>query len=503
MSRPSVRSLVATCIALFLTLVRGHCEVALPKIFGDNMVLQRNVPVPVWGTAGPGEDVSATFAGQTQKAKADTDGKWQLKLKPLTASAKEQDLVISGTGNTVTLHGVLVGEVWLCSGQSNMEMAVSIGARAGSPIASQTDAQLAADVKGPPIDGIRLFRVEKVIQPPDVVTDGWTACGGDALGKFSVLGYLVARQLHDQLHVPIGMIESSWGGTRIEVWTPPKGYTQLMAFAKETAAATGTSGGVLTMDGTVPGRNYDAMVRPLQPLAVRGVLWYQGESNVIECNDGLRYADKMEALIDSWRAAWKQPALPFIDVQVAPYAYTQRKDKLPHTVTNLAELWEAQERALSIPNTWMAPTSDLVDDLRQIHPQQKRPLAARLAMIALAKVYGLDEPATAAPSFGSAVIRGAKVLIHFREVGQGLKSHDAQGLNWFEIAGADGNYVPAAAKIVGPDEVEVWNTQVPLPKVVRFAWNEGAEPNLANSEGWPALPFRTDGPAWSPQQKTQ
>jgi sialate O-acetylesterase len=254
------------------------------------------------------------------------------------------------------------------------------------------------------------------------------------------------------------------------------------------------------VDGVEPGKNFNGMVRPIVPFAIRGVLWYQGESNIIAGNDGLRYADKMEALIGGWRAAWGRSDLTFLFVQLAPFAYSGRvKDKVAHPVTALPELWEAQARALKIPRTGMVPTSDLVQNLRDIHPLLKRPVAGRLEKLALAEVYGRMKLVHGGPVFEKMETRGDKALVHFRQTGDGLKSRDGRQLTHFEIAGADGIFVPARVAIEGKDVVVVYSPQVRVPKAVRFGWDETAQPNLINAEGWPAFPFRSNGPEWSPQ----
>ena len=461
----------------------AQAEVRLPKILGGNMVLQRNQPVPIWGDADPGEPVSVCFAGQEKQTVTDEQGHWMLSLDPMNASAEPREMVISGH-NAICLENILVGEVWFCSGQSNMEMATGFKTAGAAP-AAQSDPALAEALEGPEDVGIRLFRVEKKIQPPDVVSSGWELSQGEARTHFSAIGYLFALQLQKELGVPVGVIQSAWGGTRIEIWTPPDAYEPLPAFAEEVQHPP------LNMDGMAPGRNYAAMVKPLIPFSVRGVLWYQGESNLIDCHDSARYPDKMKALIDSWRAEWKQADLPFLYVQIAPYLYSHRKDKLIHAVTELPLLWEAQVEALAIPDTGMVPTTDLVDNLRNIHPQQKRPIAERLANLALAEVYGKSASKFGAPRFEKMEIRDHDALIHFKSTAGGLKSCDGAPLTHFEIAGPDGRFVPVQATILTDNVIQVSSPEVENPTQVRFGWNEAAQPNLVDANGWPAFPFRT------------
>ncbi len=466
-----------------------RAEVSLPKIVGDNMVLQRNVRLPIWGRATPGEEVTVRFAGQTKRARADGQGRWQVTLDPLKASATSREMTFT-SGNVIRLKNILVGEVWLCAGQSNMEYAVGV-ATAGAPAATQTDAALAEEIKTAHYPTIRLFRVEKKLQPPEVVSDGWSEAGGDSLAKFSAVGYFFARRLQGELGVPVGMIESAWGGSRIEPWTPAEAYKDAKAFAQENAQQP------LVIDGVKPGQNYDAMVRPLAPYALRGVLWYQGESQVICCNDGLRYADKMETLIRGWRAAWQQNNLPFYYVQVAPFLYTKRKDKLAHSDEELPKLWEAQAATLTIPYTGMVATTDLVDDLSNIHPGRKRDVGGRLADLALAKTYHRQSVAFTGPTFLKMEIRGSQAVVHFNNVAGGLSARGGTPLTDFEVAGMDGKFVSAEAIIRG-DTVIVSASQVLAPRAVRFAWRETARPNLINRAGLPAYPFRTDAAHWPP-----
>lgn len=487
---------VAFLVGLLASLAATRAEVSLPRVLGDNVVLQRDLPVPIWGRAAPGEAVTVRFAGQETRTTADSAGAWRVDLDPLPASAEPRELVASGT-NTLVLRNILVGEVWLCSGQSNMEYAAGLDYKS-IPAASKTDAALAADIAGPGFPEIRLFRAEKKLQPPEVVSPGWQEARADAIAPFSAVGFLFARELHRELGVPVGILQAAWGGTRIEVWTPPNGYAAHPAFAKEAAAEP------LLIDGLAPGKQYAAMVRPLAPFALRGVLWYQGESNIVEGNDGLRYADKFDALVASWRAAWNRSDLPFYAVQLAPYAYSRReKDKLPHSVTALPELWEAQALATRIPRTGLVPILDHAHNLRDIHPTQKRPVAERLAKLALADTYGRAGLVHAGPVFEKLEVREGKALVRFRtSSATGLKSRDGQPLSHFELAGIDGVFVPAEAVIEGQGSdagiVVVSSASVPEPRQVRFAWHETAQPNLVNAEGWPAYPFRSEAPDWRP-----
>jgi sialate O-acetylesterase len=231
------------------------------------------------------------------------------------------------------------------------------------------------------------------------------------------------------------------------------------------------------------------MIAPLAPFAIRGALWYQGESNLMDVNDGAIYTDKMRALISGWRAAWRQGDFPFYYVQIAPYAYHGDRPERTRSVEGLPEIWEAQTMALAITNTGMIVTTDLVDDLHDIHPRNKLDVGKRLALLALAKTYGGTNRVCCGPMFKDMKIRGSKVVVSFHHVGSGLVSKDGKPLTWFSVAGADGRFVPAEAVIEG-EAVVVSSPEVLEPKEVRFAWHETAQPNLFNKEGLPAVPFR-------------
>lgn len=480
--------LLAVLLFIFALPVAFRADVSLPRIFGDNLVLQCDGPVPVWGRAALGEEVTVRFAGQEQHAKTDADGRWQVTLSALSSSATPREMTVSAA-NVIQLKNILVGEVWLCAGQSNMEYAVGV-AKKWAPPAAETDPELAQELKTTAFPLLRLFRVEKELKPPEVVSSGWHEAADDARNQFSAVGYYFARRLQRELDKPVGMIQTAWGGSRIEEWTPPEAYAKLAAIFTGEAAAS------LEKDPTWIGRNYAAMVRPLAPFALRGVIWYQGESNLIAYNDGMRYADKLRALIDAWRAAWREPVLRFYQVQIAPHLYTRRMDPLPHSPEELPKLWEAQAAALRIPHTGMVPTTDLVDDVGNIHPAHKREVGERLAALTLAETYGRTGLAWEGPAFASLEINGATAVVRFTNAGGGLVSRDDQLLTDFEIAGADGSFVPAGAVIRG-ETVVVSSPQVPTPVAVRFGWSETARPNLMNRAGLPAYPFRSNAPVWS------
>ncbi len=481
--RVPLRLLALAPLLAFATATRA--DISLPKIFGDRMVLQRDAAVPVWGQAAPGEPVTVHFAGQEKSATADAAGKWKTALDPLGASFEPRDFSVSGS-STVTLHGVLVGEVWLCGGQSNMEMAVGL-TTAGAKPESDTDAGLAEAIKIGAWPGLRLFRVEKRLQPPEVVSNGWTECSGEALAKFSAAAFFFGRELHADLGVPIALIESCWGGSRIEEWISDADYAPLEKILGADAER------CFERNATLISRDYDAMIQPLAPFALRGVLWYQGESQIIAYNDGAHYAEKFKVLVDSWRRVWGQPELPFYSVQLAPFLYSTRKDKIPHDDAELPKFWQSQLATAALPHCGLVPIADTVTDVKNIHPAKKSIVGHRLAALALSETYGRKGVVHSGPVFAECQLEGDHATIHFATPSP-LAARDGQPLTDFEIAGTDGKFVPATAVIRGKARVEVSSPEVPKPAAVRFAWHEIAQPNLMNTAGWPAYAFNTSTP---------
>ena len=324
---------------------------------------------------------------------------------------------------------------------------------------------------------------------PDVTTTGWNESKGTALEQTSAAGYYFAKTLQAKLKVPIGIISSSWGGSRIEPWTPPLAYIALPAFAKEAADKT------MMIDSMAPGKYYKSMIQPLAPFALRGFLWYQGESNAMLNEPAMRYADKMQALVDSWRKQWGNEKMPFYSVLIAPYFYTKRKDKVPHAPETLPLFWEQQVRSARIPYTDFITVTDLVDDLNNIHPSYKWEVGRRLALLPLAKNYGFKNITYSGPTYQRMQVKNDKIVLYFDNA-NGLKTANDQSPTFFTIAGTDGQFVDAKAEISG-NTVILSNPAVAKPAAARFAWTEIARPNLINSAGLPAVPFRTDGLQWA------
>lgn len=470
------------CLSIF---GNNQAQFRLPKVIGSNMVLQQNKKVPIWGFANAGEKVTVKLTNQVKTAVADPDGHWMVYFNPMKASFKPVKMIVSTKDTSVTLQNILVGEVWFCSGQSNMEY-MMYAPKYAKP--SRSEDISAKELQAAHNPAIRIFLVEKKLSTPDVTTKGWNIAQDSALMPFSAIGYYFGKEINSALKVPVGIISSSWGGSRIEPWTPSEAYISSPVFREEVVRDSGK------LDGIATGRNFSHMIKPIIPFAVRGFLWYQGESNCM-LNETLRYKQKMDVWISSWRNLWNDASLPFYYVQIAPYYYTKRKDKLPHTPETLAEFWEAQTAALTIPNTGMTVITDLVDKLSDIHPPYKWEVARRLSLWALAKDYGKTNLVYSGPMYSQMKTEGNKIEIDFKCTGSGLVSRDGQPLTWFTIAGKDGKFYPAQAIIEG-NKVFVSSTEVIDPVAVRFAWDETAMPNLMNKEGLPAIPFRTDAPEW-------
>lgn len=492
---------VLWCALSFMLTLPGMAlaEVRLPAIFSDHMVLQQEMPIQVWGWAAPGEKVSVTLSGSEsggdvaaailmkESATAGKDGSWHVELDQLKAGSKCDELKVEGIANSISIKDVLVGEVWVCSGQSNMQWSVN---------ASRNPRQEIAKADFP---RIRLFYVPRVPSgtPKSDVNAKWEVCSPKTVGRFSAVSYFFGRHLHRKLNVPVGLIHTSWGGTRIEPWTPPNGFQSVPEtrkylariktangqFAKQTAAAKKAKKKApqhpLNSRGAPTGL-YNGMIHPLVPFAIRGAIWYQGESNR---GNGLYYEKLMQALINGWRRVWKQGDFPFYYVQLAPYRYGGDPTLLP-------QIWEAQTNVLKMKNTGMAVTVD-IGNTRDIHPRNKQDVGKRLALWALAKTYGKKDIVYSGPLFKSMKVDGKEIRLRFHHVGDGLVSRDGKPLSHFQIAGNDGKFVDAKAVIDGK-EVVVSSPQVASPTAVRFGWHQLAEPNLANKNGLPASPFRTD-----------
>ncbi|QDK80652.1 sialate O-acetylesterase [Spirosoma sp. KCTC 42546] len=467
-------------ITLLLLSLQLKAEIVLPRILGHNMVLQQGKPVVIWGKASVGETVSVQFAGQNQTTYADGTGKWSVTLKPFKASAIPLELVISGT-NTIRLQNILVGEVWLCSGQSNMEYTMRKNSKVKRSLATQfiNDHSPVDELEYANNPQIRIFLVNrKELSKPDSLHRGWNVAQDSALRSFSAPAYFFAKELYKSLNVPIGVISSAIPGSRIEPWISEAAFREDAYYSNQ------------KVDGE-PGKFYEPMIRPLAPFALKGFLWYQGESNCF-LNETITYSHKLKTLITSWRSAWNDPKLSVYYTQLVPFRYSESKGKVALTKETLPAFREAQEAVLSLPRTGMITTTDLADDLSDIHPPFKWEIGRRLALLALAADY--EKPVVSeGPVYEKMKVRGRAIELHFSQIGTGLVSKDGQLLTDFTIAGADRVFVPAQASIDGK-HILVSAPGVQRPVAVRFAWDEAAQPNLVNQEGLPARPFRTDNP---------
>jgi sialate O-acetylesterase len=507
--------LAAAIVCCVAGLSAARAEVRLPNVFTSHMVLQQEMPLVIWGWAQPNETVTVTLASASAQAQANDRGEWKVVLPAMKAGGPFT-LKVTGS-SSVEFDDVMVGEVWLCSGQSNMEMGIGMARDAQKEIAEANNPGLRLLLvtrKWTPLPQTNIEGAWKVCSPTTVAEGGWSG--------FSAAAYYFGRELHQKLGVTIGLIESSWGGTRIEPWTPPEGFAATPALRQEyEQVQLADPGSPLheqrlkqTLDETeqwlasarqaladravvppmpvfpkelLPPHDvqnatalYNGIIHPLCPYALRGALWYQGESNL---GEGMRYAERMKALIRGWRELWHEGDFPFYFVQIAPYNYGGN----PETE---AEFWEAQQTAAqSIPNCGMAVIND-IGDLKDIHPKDKQDVGHRLALLALAKSYGYDKLECSGPTFKSLSLEDHKLRVNFDHAGGGLASRDGKALDWFEIIDADeGGFVKADAQIDG-SSVLLSAAEVKHPVAMRYAWSMLAEPHLMNSDGLPTGAFR-------------
>jgi sialate O-acetylesterase len=459
------RRLVLSTALLLAVAAPAAADVRLPGVFGDHMVLQRDRPVRVWGWADAGEKVTVKIAGRTATTETGADGRWQVELSPLKAGGPHR-LTVRGK-NTIRVEDVLVGEVWLCSGQSNMAWTVDRSANATAEIADADDGK------------IRQFQAPRVPAgtPYDDISSSWEVCSPRTAGRFTACGYYMARELRKRLRVPVGLISTTWGGTRIEPWIAPEGLAavpSLSGIAEQAAAAAGSE----PANHQQPTVLYNGMVHALVGYGIRGAIWYQGESNHRE---GAAYVDKKRALIGGWRELWGIGDFPFYFVQIAPFRYGKEDPGV------LPAFWEAQAAVLdAVPNTGMVVTNDIAT-LDDIHPPNKQDVGLRLALLALNRTYG-KSCVDSGPVFREMTVEDGAIRVAFDHADR-LRSRDRKPLTHFEIAGASGAFVAAGAKIDG-DSVVLTATEVPQPLVMRFAWHKLAQPNLVNGAGLPAGAFR-------------
>jgi sialate O-acetylesterase len=451
-----------TLIVLIFIFQVSDGNISLPEIFSDNMVLQQKSDVLIWGWAKTGEKVAlkADWLDGEISTVVDNQGKWSLILKT-PAAGGPYSIHLKGY-NEVTLKNILIGEVWLCSGQSNMEWSAAMGINNAEE-----------EIRNANYPEIRFFSVYHATSkyPQDHFTGEWTACTSESMRNFSVLAYLYARKLHEALGVPVGVINSSWGGTPAEAWMPEE-VIQKDDFLRNAAS----SQKPVPWGPVESGRIYNAMISPLVHFRMAGVLWYQGEANTINAS---AYKEILSALIQSWRTGWGYE-FPFYYAQIAPYTYGKPNEGV--------EVREAQRKVLTVPNTGMVVLSD-IGDTTNIHPKNKQDAALRFANLALNRYYKTVKMEDSGPLFKDMVIDRNKAIISF-EHADGLYVKGDK-LVCFEVAGEDKVYYPATAKIKD-NQVIVQSGEVKVPMAVRFAWSNTATPNLFNAANLPASCFKSD-----------
>lgn len=508
---------------VILTASTAQADIQPAQVFSDHMVLQRKMLVPVWGWADPGEFVQVSFAGQVLETKAGADGRWMVRLQPMEATNEGQVLTIG----TNKIRDVVVGEVWICSGQSNMQFALAKVLNGDREV---------AEADYPAIRRLNMERTAAYLPRTDAQSE-WSVCTPEVAGGYTAVGYFFGRKLHLELNIPIGLIDASWGGTGVEPWISQAGYVmvpELKEIWKKVAAGLPISDEgqdvwedyLAELEAWLPGARkqveantlpvnipkrpsklvathhaptkiFNAVINPLVPYAIRGTIWYQGESNG---GEGISYFYKKKALIEGWRKIWGQGAFPFYLVQLAnlhPY------NPKPEGGEGYSRIREAQRKCLELENTGMAVTCD-IGNPTDIHPKNKQDVGERLALWALAKDYERHDLVYSGPLYERIEIKGREAHIHFSSTGSGLMTGDKDGLQptrqvdgplkGFAIAGSDEAWHWADARI-GPrgKTVILTSEKVPVPVAARYAyrWNP-IESNLYNKEKLPAAPFRSD-----------
>jgi sialate O-acetylesterase len=500
-------SLLISCCAVvcFIGFTSAARAAVKPSaLFSDHMVLQSGMSVPVWGTADPGEKITVKFLKQKKSVIAGADGKWMIHLSKLKPGGPFE-MTIAGK-NSITVKDVLVGEVWLGSGQSNMAFTVSKKHTSYAGLLNEDQEIAAANYPQ-----IRMFtgKTAKTYEPQSEIGGEWLVCSPDTVGDFSAVGYLFARDLQKALNVPVGIVLEAYGASTAESWIPRDAlaadpllkpmldkFDALVAFYRQNPNATtdqapsapqtlnarpGKPGPLRdpVQDQHEPTVLFNGMINPVIPYAIRGAIWYQGESIVGGKAGVILYPHVMETLVTDWRARWGQGNFPFYEVQLPALK----------NVSNNPMVRESQSAILSLPNTGMAVTID-IGDPDNVHPKNKEPLGDRLTLIALANNYG-HKVEFSGPVYDSMTIEGGAIRLKFSHVDGGLVAKGGP-LKWFQIAGADQKFVDADATIDG-DSVVVSSANVSAPVAVRYAWDNYPDGcNLYNAAGLPAAPFRTD-----------
>ena len=474
------KTLVLILLVLF-TIGNGKSQVKLPAFFASNMVLQKGIKIPVWGWASPGEKITVTLDKNSATVRTGKDGKWNITLPEMNYGGPFK-MTVKGK-NLQTIENIMIGEVWICSGQSNMGFRVVEGKNAKEEITNAN------------YPSVRFFTVKrKMAKEPLTEIEGgeWSECSPATVGNFSAVGYFFGRNLYEHMKVPIGLINSSWGGTNVETWTSP----DMAAKDPEMAAKIDKLKSVdlntaVNPNGTKIGPNnyptllYNGMINPLVPFGIKGVIWYQGESNA---SNAQQYKQRFPNMIKDWRTHWNQGNFSFLFVQLANFMNPVEEP----ADANWAELREAQTQTLALEKTGMATIID-VGDSANIHPIDKQTVGYRLSLAARKVAYG-EDLVYSGPAYRDMRIDGNRIYITFDQVGAGLKAEDKYGyLKGFTVAGEDHKFKWAMGIITGKNTVMLYCPTIENPVAVRYAWADNPDDaNLYNKEGLPSIPFRTD-----------
>ena len=494
---------IAILFSLFCSL-QTQAQVSLPNVFTNHMVLQRNTQNPVWGKASKGEKITVSIAGQTKSITTDTTGKWKVMLEPITAGGP-YIMTVTGT-NTITISDILIGEVWMCSGQSNM----------GFPLNKVNNAEI--EIAAANYPNIRFLSVPRIgsAEYQDNIDAFWNICTPETIANFSAVGYLFGKNIHQALGVPIGLINTAWGGAPVEAFIPRKSMDTCKAckemlnkwdkkmdkYTDKTFEADKKEYEAWVKAGKpdpkkwpavderigkgVPANIYNAMVHPIAGYGMKGAIWYQGEANT---RNPEQYRSLFPLLIQSWRDQWQQGDFSFYWAQLADF---KEEDSIP-TNSSWAMLREAQTMTLSLPNTGQAVIIDAGEG-RDIHPRDKQTVAYRLVRHAFANDYGFDLKAES-PEFDTLEKNENSLILKFKNIDKGLYTFDSETVLGFAISGEDQKFYWAEAKIIGKDKIEISSKNVKAPVAARYGWSDNPKVNLYDGNGLPVTPFRTDN--WS------
>ena len=516
-------------LLVLLFTICANAKLKMSKIFSNNMVLQRDMSVPVWGWCKPKEKVTIEFKGQTKNVIADNSGRWILKLSPLSASQIPDKMIIKTNEETIIFTNILVGDIWLCSGQSNMGEDFSYSLSSEYPPGEEIAEELQR-IDNPLIRIVDRRGLGRIIpipnDPPAFPYFGWQECNSKTAKYFSRVGYYFGEKIQKELKIPIGLVNVSRGCSSIEAWMPPEAFKAELQLKEKLAELKefqnfyryynnyskekkekillehcnsrygGFSKRCYMKQGKLLPDQYDNVlghmlvikpaslfnhaIRSIIPFAFKGVIWYQGETNVVAKDT--QYAMKQRLLIESWRKLWNESCFPFYIVQLTPCL--DGKD------ASLPDFWLQQYKAvLETRNSGLISTVD-IGDFNQYHPKNKWDVGYRLALLALRKTYGRKDITASGPIYQSLSIEGEKVTINFNNIGSGLTTNDGNAPSWFELAGPNKKFVKAKAKIIN-NKVVISNPLIRKPMFVRYAWSSKAHTNLCNIEELPAFPFNT------------